>query len=495
MSKIQLSPIQLFDEWRPDLGEFSNGATVADGCISYGGIYKPLDSLQSASDALPAECRGVYSMRALDGTTHTFAGTATGLYKLNGTSWDDVTRTSGAYTGGADGNWIFCNYGDLVIATNYANDIQVYDVSIDTEFSRLSATAPRARYVFVINNFLVALDTVDDDGVKSTRVRWSPIGNPKGDWTPDIDTQAGFNDLRGGGFANIAGTGSQDYGNIIQDNAIWRMEYVGGDTIFTFDLQEAERGTKIARSVVSNGLITYFIDEDGIYAYNGTNSISIGRNKVDRWFLENFNSTYDYNLTAAIDPINKLLVISFPSVDAGGEEADTLLIYNETDQRWTRTDQSVQAVFGHLTTGFTLETLAASYPNLDTVPYSLDSRFWQGGRFLFGGITTDNKLGTFNGQPYTAVLGTAETRLNEQGVAMVSSIVPYVEDGTVSVRVGYRNDLNSNVSYTSSLSANSVTGEVDVYQEGRYLRGEFSITGTWYSAKGFAYRFKAKGTA
>lgn len=495
MSKINLSPIQPFDEWRPDLGEFSNGATIADGCISYGGVYKPFDSLQAATSALSDDCRGAFSMRALNGTTHTFAGTSTGLYKLSGTSWVDVTRASGAYSGSADSNWTFCNYGDLVIATNYADDIQVYDVSIDTQFSQLSSTAPRARYVFVINNFLVALDTVDDDGVKSTRVRWSPIGDPKGDWTPNIDTQAGFNDLRGGGFANIAGTGSQDYGNIIQDNAIWRMEYVGGDAIFSFDLQESERGTKIARSVVSNGVLTYFIDEDGIYAYDGRASVSIGRNKVDRWFLQNFNSTYDYNLTTAIDPINKLLVISFPSVGVGSATPDTLLIYNETDQRWTRTDQSVQLIFGHLTTGYTLESLAAEYPVLEEVPYSLDSRFWQGGRFLFGAITTDKKLGAFNGQPYTAVVGTAETRLNENGVAMVSALIPYIEDGTVTARVGYRSNLSDNPVYTDYLGANSITGEIDVYQEGKYLRGEFTIEGTWYSAKGFAYRYKNKGTA
>lgn len=494
MSRIEVSGIIPFPEWRPDLGEFNTGATIADGCVSVGGVYKPILSLEAATDGLPDTCKGAYTMRGSDGATYTFAGTGTKLYRLNGTSWEDVTRLSGDYSTPAEGVWIFTNYGDLIIATNYEDDIQVFDITTDTEFSQLSATAPRARFIFVLGDFLVALDTVDSDGDKPTRVRWSPLGSPAGVWTPSISTQAGFNDLRGGGFANIAGTGTRDFGSVIQDNAIWRMEYVGGDQIFTFDLQEQQRGTKTARSVVSNGTLTYYLDEDGYWAFNGVGSVSIGDGKVNKWFRDNYNSSYDYSLTAAIDPINKLLVVSFPSVDGGSDTADTMLIYNELDKRWTTCSQSVQAIFGFLTSGYTLEELSAEYPDLDTIPYSFDSRFWQGGRFLLGGITTDGEVGSFSGSPYTATIGTEEVQLNPYGKSLITALVPYVEGGSVQARIGYRDSLSSSVTYTSYQSANSMTGEVDVYQEGRFHRGTLQLSGDWENAKGFAYRFKKKGT-
>ena len=176
----ELSPEIKFPGWTPDLGDYNDGATIAKNCFSYGGLYKPIPELNSNTSAITGTAIGAFSMRASDGTTHSFVATATNIYKLNGTSWDDVTRSSGNYTTGADVYWIFTNFGDLVIATNYNDEIQVYDVLSDTEFGQLSATAPRARYIFVVNNFLVALDTVDSDGVIGARVRWSPLGAPAG---------------------------------------------------------------------------------------------------------------------------------------------------------------------------------------------------------------------------------------------------------------------------------------------------------------------------
>ena len=490
---VPLSPEIPFPEWTPDLGAYQTGASIAKNCFSYGGLYKPIPSLQASSDALPSRAVGSYSMRASDGTTHNFAGTLTKLYKLNGSGWDDVTRSSGDYATSADGYWLFCNFGDLVIATNYNDDIQVFDVGADTEFSELSSTAPRARHAFVLNNFLVTLDVIDSDGNGPTRVRWSPLGDPAGDWTPDIDTQAGFQDLFGGGFINTAGTGNQTFGTIIQDTTLWRMEYVGGDTIFTFSQEVQERGTKLARSVRSNGTMTYFLDEDGFYAFDGRQAVPVGRNKVDKWFYENFNSSYDYALSSAIDPINRVYAVSFPTVDDGSDVPQFVLLYNEVDGRWTYLEQEMDLIVEGLSFGITLEELSALYPVLEDVPYSLDSKFWQGGRFLFGAIDADHKLASFNGQPYEAVIGTTEIRINQGGKATVSGLQPLIEAGTITARLGYRDKITDAVTYTDYIGVNSITGEIDIYLNARFFRAEFKMADEWDKAKGFAYRARTGG--
>lgn len=490
---VPLSPETPFPEWMPDLGSYQTSASIAKNCFSYGGVYKPIPQLQSSSDAVPDRTRGAFTMRASDGTTHIFSATLTNLYKLNGAAWDDVTRSAGDYTTSSDGYWIFVNFGDLVIATNYNDDIQVFDVLADTEFSQLSATAPRARHIFILNNFLVGVDIVDSDGNGITRVRWSPLGDPEGDWTPSIDTQAGFQDLFGGGFINTAGTGNQTFGTIIQDSAIWRMEYTGGDTIFTFSQEVQERGTKLARSVRTNGTSTYFLDEDGFYSFDGRQAVPVGRNKVDKWFYGNFNSSYDYFLSSAIDPINRVYAVSFPTVGAGSDIPQLVLLYNEVDGRWTYLEQEMDLILEGLSVGLTLEQLSALYPVIEDVPYSFDSKFWQGGRFLFSAIDSNHKLASFNGEPYEALIGTVETRISQNGKATISGLQPIVEAGTVEARIGYRDKITDAVTYTDYVGVNGITGEIDIYINSRFFRAEFKISDDWDKAKGFAYRAKQGG--
>jgi hypothetical protein len=485
-----------FPEWKPDLGDYASGLTEAKNCFSYSGVYKPIYQLSSSTDAATSNrIISSFSMKGTDGTTHTFEASLTKIYKLDGTTWDDVTRSSGGdYTTSADGFWSFCAFGDLVIASNYNDDIQVFNVASSTNFAQLSSTAPRAKYIFITNNFLVCLDTVDSDGVIPNRVRWSPLGNPAGDWTASISTQAGFNDLFGGGFVNVAGVGNQTFATIIQDSAIWRMEYVGGDLIFSFSLDVQERGSKIAQSVRTNGIVTYFLDEDGFYAYDGRAALPIGRGKIDKWFYERFNSSYDYRITTAIDPINRLYLVGFPTVISGSEIPSLILVFNEVDGRWTYLEQSVQVLFEFLSSGVTLEQLSTQYPVLENVPFSLDSRFWQGGRFLSGAVTTTGAVGAFNGElPYEAEIGSQEIRLNVIGKTIVSSIEPIYEQGTAQGRVGYRDNLTSDVSYTPYKSVNSQTGEIDIMKNARYMRAYFKFTGDWDKAKGFTYISKPAG--
>ncbi len=481
-----------FTEWVPDLGEYNAGLSTAKNCIAYKNLYKPVLQPESISDELGSKCLNAFSMRASDGTVHIFAGTATALYKLDGSTWVDVTRLSGSYNTSADGTWVFAVFGDVVCATNYADDIQQFDVLNDAEFSQLSATAPRARYIFVVNNFLVALDTVDGDGALAYRVKWSALGDIT-DWTPDINTQAGFNDLFGGGFGNIAGTGNQNYGTILQDTAIWRMEYVGGDSIFTFSLQVQQAGTKIAKSVKAVGNYTFFLDEDGFYLFDGTGVTPIGRGKIDKWFLNRFNSSYDYNLSSAIDPVNKLYVVAYPTVIDGGETPQEMLVFNYNESKWTYIEQQTDVVFGFLATGYTLETLSAAFPDIETVPYSLDSRFWQGGRFLLACVNSSHALCSFSGQPYTAIITTQESRLNENGKAVLTTIYPIIENGTIRARIAYRGLFGDSVSYTPYSAKNSITGSIDIMQEARFIRAEFELSGDWDNAKGFSYKARASG--
>jgi hypothetical protein len=254
-----------------------------------------------------------------------------------------------------------------------------------------------------------------------------------------------------------------------------------------------DRGTVYPRSVTTNGEITLFLDIDGLCAFNGTSVINIGENKINKWFYSRFNSSYSFNISCAIDPVNKLYALAFPTVQDGSPDATNILLYNYKSNKFTWLEESLGVVFGFLTTGFTLETLSTAYPNIETVPYSLDSPFWQGGDFIFGAIDNNGLLGTFGGDPYTAIIETPEARINSAGKATVTSIFPIVEQGTVRARVGVREKLTNTVNYTPYQGQNSITNEIDIMKNARYMRAEFELSGNWDLAKGYAFRAKGGG--
>src|SRR5262249_9752032 len=131
-----------FGPWLPDLPALQNpGATVATNVIPAPASYRPFPDLVAYSAALGARCQGPFAARSSAGTVFTFAGTATALYRLNGTSWIDVTRAAGgAYGCPADAFWSFAQYGDYVIAVNGADAAQVFNMASSSNFAALGGS-------------------------------------------------------------------------------------------------------------------------------------------------------------------------------------------------------------------------------------------------------------------------------------------------------------------------------------------------------------------
>lgn len=493
-----------FGEWLPDLGLFANpGALTALNCLTEGEKYKPFPDLLENSDALPGICLGGFAYRDAIGNVTIFAGTATTLYKLDGLSWVDVTRLDGAgpdtepYTTGEDGFWDFRNFGTLVICTNYNDDIQCFDMASSTEFEQLSATAPRCRRIMVLANFLVALDVVDGDGATGYRVSWSPIqgqGGPRGVWTPDPTvTQADKQDLYGGDYSISAGVNILDYGLIIQGKTIWRMQYEGGDKIFSFVPVEQGRGSTVHRSVISDGIRVFYLDESGYFMFLGNQSYPIGNKKIDKTLLKMIDPAHTYNINSSIDARNKVVMMAFPAIGALNGQCDHILIYNWADERFTLIEQQSEVLFTYLSVGYTLEDIDALYADLDSIPFSFDSQYWVGGKTILGAFSQAHKLGSFVGSQKTATIGTPEVRPNSSGKTTLHDLIPYVENGVKQARLGYRDKLSTAPNWTGFVNPNSITDEFNFTIDAIYMRAEVKLSGSWDIAHGVALRAQPSG--
>ena len=113
------TPLQ-FGEWRPDIALLDNQfAAIAENVYPAPNSYLPFPGLVPRTTALPAPAKGLTFARTSSGAYVIYAGTATHLYKWNGTAWTDVSRAvGGAYNVADDALWSFAQFGDVLVAVH-----------------------------------------------------------------------------------------------------------------------------------------------------------------------------------------------------------------------------------------------------------------------------------------------------------------------------------------------------------------------------------------
>lgn len=454
-------------EWKPDLPDHENdGAIEALNVLPAQKSYRPLNSLQAFSGALTGVCLGAIRAADSSGNTYNFAGDTSVLYSLAAAgTWSDVKK-AGGYSTASDGRWNFGQYGLQVIATNFDDAIQEYTLGTSTIFADLT-TAVKAKYIGTLREFVVVGNTYDaTDGNVAHRVRWSAIGDPT-DWTVSASTQADYQDLDSSKGAVTAVIGGE-HGIIFQENAVHNMTYVGTPVIFSFDEVEQGVGCYIPNSVVTKGRNTYYIGQDGFYMFDRNQSIPIGANKVNKTFFADFNVAYSFKVSAALDPINSLIVWAYPSNSSIDGTPDKLIIYDWINNKWSHAEVDCELIYGSISLGYTLETLDSYSTDLDALPFSLDSRFWQGGEVSLTAFNTDHKSSYFTGAQLTATIETGEFEGHSNYRTLLKKILPII-DGTTTINIGTRNQPSDSVTWGSTLSQES-NGEISTLSNARYHR-------------------------
>ena len=472
-----------FAEWLPDQAPRNNpGVTEALNCVPIASGYGSIRSLAVYTSALDARCRGAASGIAGNLAVSTFAGDAGKLYRQSNATWSDVSK-AGGYNTGTDERWNFVEFGRagrLIIATNFTDAPQKWILGTSSAFADLSGTAPKARYLGVVGDFLVFGNVYDTtDGAVPSRVAWGPIGNPEGAWTPSVTTQADFQDLASGG--DITGVVGGEYGSILCRSAVHRMTYVGTPTIFRFDEVSRNTGCVAPGSVATYGRITIFLSEDGFVLFDGQQLLPIGANKVDQWFTDYANPGGFARISATMDPDRKLYLCAFPS--EGQDNPQTILVYNWELNRWSYVQQSCEALVRLLSPGYTLEQLTDLSSSLEALPASLDSREWQGGAITLGAFDTSHRFGPFGGSIKEAVIVTAEAQLHEPARAFVSGVRPVI-DGGASVALGTRDRPDETVTWTADQAVNARTHVANFRSDARYHRARVTTSGDFQFAQG-----------
>lgn len=480
-------------EYCPDQPEFGGGTSIAVSNVSprTDKSYGPFSNYQAYSAAaLPARPQGAYGGADPDGNVSVFAGTVNNLYQIQvgSTSFTNVSKSANAYSCPADEAWSFALFNARLIACNINDPIQSFILGTDTAFSDLSAAAPKARYVATAKNFLIAANTVDGiSGAAPWRVWWSALGDPTSWPTPGSSAaaavQSDYNDTvgEGGAITGVVGNLGTADAAVFFERAVWKMIYVGPPAVFNFVPAEGVRGTNAPGSIAQLGSVVFYLGEDGFYMFDGTNSVPIGANKVDRTFLSDLIANGHTRITSAIDPINKLVIWSYPSTNApGGVTPDKLIMYNWVTQRWSVASMTLDMIFRAFTFGYSLDGLDATGYNLDTLPFSLDSRVWTGGQILMGAFQ-NSVLGYLSGTNLSAMVDTDEIQPFPGQRTFVSNSRPLVDRDTneilgsgITISVYGRESLESDPAVVATGTLGSL-GWAPLRGSARYLRARITV--------------------
>ena len=470
-----------FGEWMPDQSGISGALTDAKNVVSQAIGYGPFPTPVALSGSAAEDLTSLYAAKAPDGTTKLFTAGATKIYSVGGGG--ALTLMNSGYTTGNQDKIRFTQFGKSVISCNNSQKLQSFTLGTSSVFADLAASAPIAKYITVVRDFVVVANTYESSAQQQYRVRWSAI-NDETDWTEGGTTQSDYQDIPDGG--QIMGIRGGEFGLVLLERAISRMTYVGTPFIFQFDNISRNKGCMVAGSIAQYQGITFFLSDDGFYMCDGQQVIPIGAEKVDRFFLSDASDADYKTMSAAIDPIRKLVIWNYKSVDA----VRKLMIYNFQTKKWTYGDAGTDYLGEASSGALTLEDLDSVSGSIDALATSLDSVLFAGGKYFLGG-TYGTKVYSFTGANLTGNISSADIDIGSNSVVTLAR--PIVDNGSGSISVASRTLLNQSVTYGTSTAADS-DNRVSLRSAGRYHRLNLVPTGAnWKTAVGVDVMFTPQG--
>jgi hypothetical protein len=459
-----------FGEWMPDQPSVSGALTDAKNVVSQAIGYGPFPAPVTFSTSNAAEdLTSLYAAKQPNGDTALFAAGSTKIYSVSGVG--AITQVKSGMTTANIDRVRFTQFGKTVISCNNAEKLQAWTLGTSTSFADLSATAPIAKYITVVRDFVVVANTLETTQ-QQYRVRWSAI-NDETDWTENVNTQSDYQDIPDGG--QIVGIRGGEFGLVFLERAIHRMSYVGTPFIFQFDNISRGKGCMVAGSIAQYQGITFFLSDDGFYMCDGQNITPIGAEKIDRYFIDNASDSDYGTMSAAVDPIRKLVIWNFKTIYGNRN----VLIYNFKTQKWTYGDAGTDYLSEASTSSVTLEQLDSISSSIDALTTSLDSRLYVGGKYFLGG-TLATRVMSFTGASQTAVISTGDLDIGANSVVTLAR--PIVDNGSATVAIASRTLLDQGVSFNTAVAASS-ENRVPLRSAGRYHRLKITPTGSsWKNA-------------
>lgn len=425
---------------------------------------------------------GTYTqyLTAVTGNT-TFGLIAVGTTTLN---FDNVTMQALAnYGATTDERWQFRQYGNFVVAVNVNDNPQVFQIGTSTVFADLAGSPPRARHIAVWGDFL-ALGGLS--GFEN-RVHWSGLDDIT-QWTPGTNN-CDFQDFPDG--ADVQGMTDATNPIVGQKSAFRLGTFVPGSVeVFTFQKVQDKRGVAAAYSMCSRGENTFFVDSGAFFQISPIGQITpIGFEKTDRTVFGAIDGSSLFDIIGEVDPFFNRVYFAV-RYNSTSTSFDRIIIYDWGIGEWTQISNSTNILFplASGTVGYTLEGLDAVSASLDALPFSLDSRVWQGGAPVMAAMDDAFRLGFYSGNNAEATITTQEFGQTDGQMVRITETMPVVDTRAAVVSIGARTIRSADVPivYSAETAQSTNTGLVRKRVRSRYITFKMRIPAdtVWTHAQG-----------
>lgn len=402
--------------------------------------------------ALPDAATALFIARKRDGTEIFIAGTETGLYRFNQSSytWDNVSSTT--YASAVP--WVIIQHGDLVLAQNGFNTEQKLDVEAGGNFAD-NTGAPICKAMAVVEGFVVRGNIVSWSSEGYTNEPRQFMCSAYNDPTDNVLQNRNFCDMQ------VFPTGTQiqaivPFGEgcmIEMKDARYFATFVMGDYTFTSAVVEEGRGTPSGYSVGLIGTNDYVIyRDDGFWRVTSGGTKNIGDGKVNLTFLDACDQDERVNIRACVDPEN--LVCWFSYTDMAGDRK--MVGYHYLLDEWTASDADV-----------VVSAQARTFVYGTTITTA--------GQLRFSSIASTGILGFQVGDNAAAEFGTNEAILNPAGRSFVNEVELITDAQDWSVVVTTRDTLGGAPRARAASTPSARSGRAPVRADGKTTKADFTI--------------------
>lgn len=463
-----------FGPFLPDvLPVGDNILTKAENVLPAVNGYGPVGAFQEVSNTLPDTFLGGASFISTGGTAYLLAGTASSLERLTSGTW---TTLVGSLT--VNSRWRFTQFGNFAICVN-GGPTQEVDLGAGTGAPLTGA--PTAIDVDVVGPHVVYAQPNGD----VLRVRWSAFEDHTGN-TLGVN-QAGDQPMLTGG--EVMGIAGGEFGVILQRQRLVRMSLTGdSDAPFQFDEITPNFGCASKGSIAKAGRTVFCLSDRGFIAIDDGQTIRpIGNEKFDKSFRDSIGEDGLERVWASVDPQRTQVMWSVPGLTG------KIWVYNWVLDRASVISVAHDGIFDGFENSETLEGIAATYTNLDTMTLSLDDpRFRGGAPRLY--VVQGGKVGVLGGDNLNAEVETGKFALFGTRTARGRAVWPDCDATsgyTVTITEAQRQGDVGRERVATSMQA---SGRIPLRYNGKHLIANVRLASSdWTYLRGLEFEASAGG--
>jgi len=472
------------DPYDLELTQFPSGNNVT---FHSGRIGKALGhSVRESLSFQPTHVEGwLYS-----GSNTLVIGSLNKLYRFDGTTVTNVTKTSDATNYSNSPRWQGAQLGTAMLMNNGAEAPQ-YMLPSQTRFSDLPSWPSQlvTQCIKPFSSFLVMVGYELGSTKKPYTVRWSdeydPSGIP-GSYDITSTTNLAGENVLGGNNGELVDQLTLNNSNILYaERGVFAMDFIGGTLVFAFRELFSDDGILNRGAVASIPNSHVVVGQNDIYIHDGSSKRSLVDNKVRRTFFNDLADTR--SVFCQTIPDSAEIYICYADQDAAdSQSANRALVYNYAQDAFTFIDlPNVRA----LTVADRMDT-SGNYAN-STATWNQSSDYWSNVSLgteannirVFGACYSDSKVrilkdtNGLSGANMNAFVEATKIDLDQvlgkstRNIKQLAGIMPQMEGtGTVRIEVGISDSPQDGIRWQVDKNFNVESDhKVDFRTSGRYF--------------------------